>query len=699
MNSWTIRRQVIASFGVILTLIVVMTGVAYTRLARIETEAKSAQAGSIPQLYYSTLLQDAWADDFLLNEEYVLQSDAQWRQKVASKIQNSRSQLDSLTAKYEAPQPSAERLRSFSDFVEARTAYTRTQDEVLAMGGDAQRQPEMVAKLRNTLTPEFEKGQTAIASVVALSKEGSDASVGRITADVASAVTSGFLILALALGIAIVCGVHLLRTITRPLNTLKGAVEVMRNGDFTQRVKLQRRDEFGALADGFNRMTDELAALVGQVQESGLQVKRSVTEIAATAKEQQATASEIAATTTEIGATSREISATSKELVGTMNDVSRRGRAVGGARGRGPDRPHAHGRHDAAGDGRGRLDQRQARRPQREGRRTSARSSRRSPRSPTRPTCCRSTPRSKPRRPANTAAASRSWRPRSAGSPIRPRWPPTTSTRWSRRSSRRWRPGVMGMDKFSEEVRRGMQEVQQVGGQLSQVIQQVQALAPRVESVNDGMQAQASGAEQITRGAHAIERSGAADGRLAAPVGSGDRRAEPVGDRPARRRLALHAAGRVTDCWLSARCGSDDTMKHWTVKRRRRGLRDVVVVMVVLSLGMRVAYTRLAAHRAPGDRPADETTCPACTSPGASGCVVSIQTFTADRAARAGAEPDRMQRSAVVTSSRSRSSAWTCLTRHDALLTTRPRRAEACGGDQERPCAVPAMTRTRSCAG
>jgi methyl-accepting chemotaxis protein WspA len=58
---------------------------------------------------------------------------------------------------------------------------------------------------------------------------------------------------------------------------------------------------------------------------------------------------------------------------------------------------------------------------------------------------------------------------------------------------------VMGMDKFSEEVRRGMQDVQQVGGQLSQVIQHVQALAPRVESVNDGMQAQATGAEQITQ--------------------------------------------------------------------------------------------------------------------------------------------------------------------------------------------------------
>ena len=57
---------------------------------------------------------------------------------------------------------------------------------------------------------------------------------------------------------------------------------------------------------------------------------------------------------------------------------------------------------------------------------------------------------------------------------------------------------VMGMDKFSEQVRRGMQEVQQISGQLSQIIHQVQTLVPRFEAVKDGMQAQATGAEQIT---------------------------------------------------------------------------------------------------------------------------------------------------------------------------------------------------------
>jgi methyl-accepting chemotaxis protein WspA len=58
--------------------------------------------------------------------------------------------------------------------------------------------------------------------------------------------------------------------------------------------------------------------------------------------------------------------------------------------------------------------------------------------------------------------------------------------------------GVMGMDKFSEEVRRAVQEVRTAGAQLAQIIEQVQALTPRIETVNEGMQAQATGASQIS---------------------------------------------------------------------------------------------------------------------------------------------------------------------------------------------------------
>jgi len=56
----------------------------------------------------------------------------------------------------------------------------------------------------------------------------------------------------------------------------------------------------------------------------------------------------------------------------------------------------------------------------------------------------------------------------------------------------------MEMDKFTEEVRRGVGTVAQINGQLGQIIEQVQVLSQRIESVNEGMRSQSLGASQIS---------------------------------------------------------------------------------------------------------------------------------------------------------------------------------------------------------
>jgi methyl-accepting chemotaxis protein WspA len=57
--------------------------------------------------------------------------------------------------------------------------------------------------------------------------------------------------------------------------------------------------------------------------------------------------------------------------------------------------------------------------------------------------------------------------------------------------------GVMGMEKFSEEVRRGVEDVRQVGSQLAHIIEQVDALIPRFEEVNEAVASQSHGGQQI----------------------------------------------------------------------------------------------------------------------------------------------------------------------------------------------------------
>ncbi len=61
--------------------------------------------------------------------------------------------------------------------------------------------------------------------------------------------------------------------------------------------------------------------------------------------------------------------------------------------------------------------------------------------------------------------------------------------------------GVMGMDKFADEVRRGVGDVQKVSAQLDRVLQHVQAITPQIESVNTTMHAQTDSARQISEAA------------------------------------------------------------------------------------------------------------------------------------------------------------------------------------------------------
>jgi methyl-accepting chemotaxis protein WspA len=244
-------------------------------------------------------------------------------------------------------------------------------------------------------------------------------------------------------------------------------------------------------------MIDDVAKLVGQVQTSGIQVGTSVTEIAATSKEQQATASEIAATTTQIGATSKEISATSKELVKTMGDVSSVAEqtAVLAANG------HA---------GLSSMENTMAQVMEAAGSINAKLGVLNEKAGDINQVVITITKVADQTNLLSLNAAIEAEKAGEAGrgfsvvaGEIRRLADQTGAATYDieqlvKEVQAAISSGVMGMDKFSEEVRRGMRDVQQVGAQLSEIIQQVETLAPRFEQVNEGMQAQAVGAEQIS---------------------------------------------------------------------------------------------------------------------------------------------------------------------------------------------------------
>ncbi|ANH96816.1 methyl-accepting chemotaxis protein WspA [Pseudomonas koreensis] len=504
MKNWTLRQRILASFAVIIAIMLLMVVVSYSRLLKIEASESSVRDDAVPGVYYSSMIRGAWVDSYLQTQELLGLKEGQGiSSEDAADYKAFENRLQEQMANYRNTVTTDEDRVEFAAFEKDHDTYMQIQDQVLDLH-KRNLEAEAVKLFTEKLTPAWYTGRMKLNDIIGENKRVADQAMANIDEAVAAAKVSMFVSLLVAVLAAGACGLLLMRAIMAPMNRIVKILDIMRTGDLSSRLNLDRKDEFGAVETGFNDMMTELTSLVSQAQRSSVQVTTSVTEIAATSKQQQATATETAATTTEIGATSREIAATSRDLVRTMTEVSTAADQASVLAGSGQqglarmeDTMHSvMGAADLVNAKLAILNEKAGNINQ------------------VVVTIVKVADQT------NLLSLNAAIEAEKAGEYGRGFAVVATEVRrladqtavatydieqMVREIQSAVSAGVMGMDKFSEEVRRGMAEVQQVGEQLSQIIHQVQALAPRVLMVNEGMQAQATGAEQIN---HALVQLG-----------------------------------------------------------------------------------------------------------------------------------------------------------------------------------------------
>lgn len=504
MKNWTLRQRILASFAVIIAIMLMMVVLSYSRLLKIEASENSVRDDAIPGVYYSSMIRGAWVDSYLQTQELLGLKEGQGvSSEDAADYKAFEKRLQEQMANYRKTMATDEDRSEFALFEKYHDAYIDIQNAVLDLHS-RKLEAEAIKLFTEKLTPAWYAGRMKLNDIIGENKVVADTAMANIDDAVAAAKVSMVISLLVAVLAAGLCGLLLMRAIMAPMNRIVTILEIMRTGDLSSRLNLDRKDEFGAVETGFNDMMTELTALVSQAQRSSVQVTTSVTEIAATSKQQQATATETAATTTEIGATSREIAATSRDLVRTMTEVSTAADQASVLAGSGQqglarmeDTMHSvMGAADLVNAKLAILNEKAGNINQ------------------VVVTIVKVADQT------NLLSLNAAIEAEKAGEYGRGFAVVATEVRrladqtavatydieqMVREIQSAVSAGVMGMDKFSEEVRRGMSEVQQVGEQLSQIIHQVQALAPRVLMVNEGMQAQATGAEQIN---HALVQLG-----------------------------------------------------------------------------------------------------------------------------------------------------------------------------------------------
>jgi methyl-accepting chemotaxis protein WspA len=498
VKNWTLRQRILASFAVIITIMLLMVVVAFNRLLVIENSGDEVRLDALPGVYYSSTVRGAWVESYVSTQRLLAEGAGRSLSSAEEdQYKEFEDRLQAQIVNYQKSIFEETDRNDFAQFLQVRERYGLVLNGVLAAyQGDNFALAQRI--FAEQLTPLWFEGRKVLNALGTMNKANADRASDNIQAAVSSAKITLGISLIIAVLVAVGCGLLLMRAILAPMNRIVRILDTMRTGDLSSRLRLDRNDEFGSIQTGFNDMITELAALVSQAQRSSVQVTTSVTEIAATSKQQQATATETAATTTEIGATSREIAATSRDLVRTMTEVTSAADQASILAGSGQqglarmeDTMHSvMGAADLVNSKLAILNEKAGNINQ------------------VVVTIVKVADQT------NLLSLNAAIEAEKAGEYGRGFAVVATEVRrladqtavatydieqMVREIQSAVSAGVMGMDKFSEEVRRGMFEVTQVGEQLSQIIHQVQALAPRVLMVNEGMQAQATGAEQINQ--------------------------------------------------------------------------------------------------------------------------------------------------------------------------------------------------------
>ncbi|WP_445682250.1 methyl-accepting chemotaxis protein [Radicibacter daui] len=502
MKSLTVRMRIIASFAVIVAILLLVAGTAALRMAKVSDDAESIARQAVPGILNAAAIRSVWVDHMLTTRATMtdlVDSDGQFAADagaVQGQFEALNRRLDEAVTGYQGTIAQTDDHKLAEAFIKGRDHYLALHGQWLALLAQSAPRDEIRKFVATQLLPAWTEGRAQLDQLMVYNQGVS----ARATQEISDAarMTSIILVIAVLLAaiIAILSGYLLLQAMTKPIAGIVRSLGIMAGGDLSVRLDLQRTDEFNAIELGFNSMVDELRGLVSQAQRSAVQMTTSVTEIAASSKQQQSTASETAATTMEIGATSREIAATARDLVRTMGEVSgtaEQTSVLAGSGQLGLSRMEEV-MHQVMGAAEV-VNSKLAVLNEKAGNITQM-----------------VTTIVKVSDQTNLLSLNAAIEAEKAGeygrgfavvaSEVRRLADQTAVATYDidlmvRDIQSAVSAGVMGMDKFSEEVRRGLAEMGQVGSQLSQIIQQVQALAPRVLTVNEGMQAQAAGAEQI----------------------------------------------------------------------------------------------------------------------------------------------------------------------------------------------------------
>jgi methyl-accepting chemotaxis protein len=296
------------SFGLILVLLGAVTYVGIDGFKLMKVSTDDVVQNRVPKMELALELQRNAETLGLVARDQLLASDAKQLDKAVQQMQAVRERNNKIIETLTATVASERGKEKLAGVVQARVAYAKAQDTMVELLQSGKKE-DATHWLRNDQR-EAREAMTAAtdayfdherATVNEAGKAAEDAYL-----DASKMMLTGAGVAAL---LALIAGVWVTLSITRPITLAASVANRMAEGDLTARVTANSRDEAGMLLQAISTMTERLSQVVSEVRQSSDTLSSASEEMSATAQSLSQASTEQAASVEETSASVEQMTA------------------------------------------------------------------------------------------------------------------------------------------------------------------------------------------------------------------------------------------------------------------------------------------------------------------------------------------------------------------------------------------------------
>lgn len=176
MKNWTVRQRILASFAVIIAIMLLMAATAYVKMLTVEKGAYRVQDDAMPGMYFITLVRSSWTDNYLQTQElFGITDDHELSKAEADSILASEERLDQQIASYQKTMnpDEARDHELLAGFQAVRKNYLEQHDKVLELYRE-KRFEEAGKLVAGPLTEHWREGRKYLNEMIELNKDIAD---------------------------------------------------------------------------------------------------------------------------------------------------------------------------------------------------------------------------------------------------------------------------------------------------------------------------------------------------------------------------------------------------------------------------------------------------------------------------------------------------------------------------------------------